>query len=195
MTSIVFNLLLTAADNTVKNPSSFTKNILMLIMGLTIIMWILMRQMRKKTIFGQQESQLSAKEKLERTRQCQTIYDGVETLMAELADLSRQVNGQLDTRIARMDLLIEEADRKIKQLQDLTSAAPAEHSDDTPIKDIFESSKSTDLDKQMDSFVTEANHEIVALADEGLAPPAIAQKLNRPIGEIELILSLVRKKR
>ena len=36
--------------------------------------------------------------------------------MARLADLSRQVNGQLDTRMAKLEKLLADADRKIENL-------------------------------------------------------------------------------
>jgi hypothetical protein len=112
-----------------------------------------------------------------------------------LADLSRQVNGQLDTRIARLDLLLVEADRKIKMLQELTGPAAAQQAKGWEVSDNGPTSVSDSQERPMDGFVSEANREIVTLADQGLTATAIAQKLGRPVGEIELILSLVRKKR
>jgi len=40
--------------------------------------------------------------------------------MAELADLSRQINGQLDTRLVQLEILLHEADDKIARLEAAT---------------------------------------------------------------------------
>lgn len=100
-------------------------------------------------------------------------------VLVELSEMARQITAQLDTRAARLESLIQDADRKIAQLQRQStspsgSALPPPAIAPTPVMD-------------------ERYQAIYDLADQGLDARQIAGKLDRPRGEIELILALREK--
>jgi len=92
----------------------------------------------------------------------------MQNLLMELAELSRQVGEQLDARAAKLEALLKQADDRIAQLQ----GQPVEEPPSPPAEN-------------------ESRYiEIYRLADAGQSSAQIAQQLNRPQGEIELILAL-----
>jgi len=104
--------------------------------------------------------------------QQRSVERQMENLLVELSEMARQLSAQLDTRSAKLESLIREADEKIAQLQGQPpQAAPAEPQ-----------APATELDTR--------HVEVYELADSGLGATQIAQKLARPAGEIELILAL-----
>jgi hypothetical protein len=135
-------------------------------------------------------------------------YDQMGELMAALADLSRQINGQIDTRLARLEILLHQADEKIDALnpqknqnigkkqsspekQPSKSEQPGQN-----IKDIatqFHQSLPPEKQTNGENLSPQAR-EILKMFNQGISKMDIAQQLGRPVGEIELILSLAGKK-
>jgi hypothetical protein len=102
----------------------------------------------------------------------------MEALLVELSDMARQISAQLDTRSAKLELLLKEADEKIARL----GREPA-----TPMT----------IGRDLPPMVPEEDSRHMAiyqLADSGLSAGQIAQRLARPNGEIELILALRSRK-
>lgn len=199
--------------------------------GIVLAAFMLMRWSQRRMMQNQNRSNLSVQDRVEKSRQGTEIYSQIGELMSQLADLSRQINGQIDTRIAKLELLIREADRTIDRLQKLPgnesnkidndNLNPAPDGIETLRKisekyhqtDIAESSETppSNLENSADSGshkkrrgtaeslpnksdILLENQQILSLSQQGLSSIEIAQKLNRPIGEIELILSLNGKK-
>lgn len=109
------------------------------------------------------------------------IYHQIYELMAELTDLSRQINGQLDTRLAKLEYLLNKADQAIVDLKGATGAsAPVRRS-------AREGPASVPAELPQ-------SREVLTMAEQGMSAVMIAQKLERPVGEIELILSLSRRR-
>jgi len=100
-------------------------------------------------------------------------------LLVELEQMARQMTAQLDTRAARLEALIREADEKIAQLQDAGNGVSA------PGRSIEASSAVL-----LPSLPDPRHAPVYELADQGLSAWQIARQLNRPNGEIELILAL-----
>jgi hypothetical protein len=104
-------------------------------------------------------------------------------LLVELSEMARQITSQLDTRAAKLEVLIKEADEKIERLKVASRNSPA---DARPV--------SPDADAH--ALVThtpevDARHaRVYALHDQGRTTAEIAHELARPRGEIELILAL-----
>jgi hypothetical protein len=107
-------------------------------------------------------------------------------LLVELSQMARQVTGQLDTRSAKLEVLMQQADQRIAELKRLSepdrpaaggdgNAAPA--ADGQPA----EPGKSAPDPRHA---------EVYALADAGRSLTEIARQLDRPQGEVELILAL-----
>jgi len=120
-------------------------------------------------------------------------------LLVELSEMARQVTAQLDTRAAKLELLIKEADEKIEALRTLTGAPQAGPA--APIQPTMRIVRDGTTERQAliqpleaapsPAPATDPRYaEIYALADEGCSAGDIASRLGRPRGEIELILAL-----
>lgn len=100
-------------------------------------------------------------------------------LLVELEQMARQMTAQLDTRAARLEALIREADVKIARLEAAGGS-------------VSETGSSAAAHGPM-SIVPPADPrhlEVYELADQGMSSRQIAQQLDRPHGEIDLILAL-----
>lgn len=94
----------------------------------------------------------------------------MENLLVELSEMARQITAQLDTRAAKLEALLKEADQKIGELGS-TSRPSLKMPERMPAEDT-------------------RHLAVYELADAGLTAGQIAQRLSRPGGEIELILAL-----
>lgn len=98
-------------------------------------------------------------------------------LLVELEQMARQMTAQIDTRAAKLEMLIREADEKIALLRGSGSG---------PVATLCAPDRPTQT-----STVPDPRHaDVYRLADQGLSPGEIARQLGRPYGEIELILAL-----
>jgi hypothetical protein len=116
-------------------------------------------------------------------------------LLVELSQMARQITGQLDQRAAKLDLLIREADEKIAELQAMTGQRKVIGERVPRDDEQQEARESGPAAARADEHGGEAQvdpryAEIYSLADEGQGAAAIAQRLGRPSGEVELILAL-----
>lgn len=112
--------------------------------------------------------------------QQRSVERQMQNLLVELSEMARQVTAGLDTRAAKLDALIREADEKIAALSALTSAVPIDKS--VPLEAAPPPACAYEPDPR--------HVEVYTLADQGQSPSQIAGQLNRPNGEIELILAL-----
>jgi hypothetical protein len=92
----------------------------------------------------------------------------METLLVELSEMARQITGQLDTRAAKLAELIRQADEAIAKFD-----APALRQN-----------------ARVETEEDQRHAAVYQLADSGMDSGQIAQRLDRPNGEIELILAL-----
>jgi type II secretory pathway pseudopilin PulG len=130
-------------------------------------------------------------------------------LMVEMLETARQMTAQLDTRATKLDLLIRQADQRLEALKSAGIAAPGTASvASAPSRTDSEAHTSTDANERPDApavsppgttpLPTETppdprHAEIYAMADLGRSPHDIARSLDRPNGEVELILALRRR--
>jgi hypothetical protein len=117
----------------------------------------------------------------------------MESLLVGLSDMARQISSQLDTRAAKLEALIREADDKLEQLRDAQQhttppPAPVPLHPQLPPRAVVE--ERPPLRLTVPESVDPRHAEVYRLADAGLPAVQIAQRLNRPAGEIELILAL-----
>ena len=130
--------------------------------------------------------------------QQRAVERDMSNLLVELSEMARQMTAQLDTRAAKLELLLKEADERIALLR--TRGASTGYNGDDPRADssaqngsdgvIMEASAPAEARPEQK---TDPRHApVYDLADEGLSPPEIARHLGRPSGEIELILALRR---
>ncbi len=187
------------------------------IVGIVLLSFFMVRAAMRRVARSRQRSQLPLQERLAESRQkVHASYDQMNELMAALADLSRQINGQIDTRLAKLETLLHQADQTIKQLGELVGGEDNTGRDsqissvdaigDT-IQDISGEFHSANADSQPQANeagpqesprgaaqLTAKEKQVLEMVKKGLNTIAIARKLNQPVGEIELILSLAAKK-
>jgi hypothetical protein len=130
------------------------------------------------------------------------VESEMSNLLVELSEMARQMTAQLDTRAAKLELLLKEADEKILLLRAARGgglgSGPVPSADD-------DSEAAASAAAALEGVIREArapshaampepleprHARVYDLADEGHSPQEIARQLERPSGEIELILAL-----
>ena len=153
----------------ITHPEPFQKWAL-IIAGILTVIYVVMRPMRKRKdplIHGPSLSLAGQRE----------VEKQMTELVVELEKMARQMTSQLDTRAAKLELLIREADEKIAALRS-TDASPPPMIRVEPAQ-------------IRQALLPDNRHtDVYELADQGKTPRQIAQHLSRPYGEIELILAL-----
>jgi hypothetical protein len=162
------------------------------------ILYLLMRPRKRKNSMAMPSFPLARQREVE---------DQMSNLLVELSNMARQITAQLDTRAAKLELLIKEADEKLAALHNAnrfiasvtTENASPDHSRDIdspelaalsdtrpPVEPIVDPAAASRAPMPIDS----RHGDVYSLADEGRSAPEIARLLARPAGEIELILAL-----
>ncbi len=162
------------------------------LMACAIVLLTIAVHRRRREGFGNLPKNLPRKDRSDDLAARQAIKDDMQALLVELQDLSRKINAQIDTRFAKLEAAIADADRRIEVLQRLSRAARGE-----PVVDVTIGEESPDRPAADPSPTSAApahppiRHAVVYdLADTGKSPVEIAQALGRTPGEIELILAL-----
>ena len=138
--------------------------------ALTILFVVFRPSLRKKDPLAQSTPRLSM-------AQQRSVEREMSNLLVELSDMARQISGQLDTRSARLETLMQEADKKIAELKRLQS--------------IHHQPEIKPLEPKPAPAPSDARYSaIYSLADAGHSAQEIAHQLDRPRGEVELILAL-----
>ncbi len=208
---VTFSIFLAQADTASKSDDGFTDIIIIWTFAIIILAWFMVRSTLKRVKMSQIKDQASVNERVARQMpkgESNIIQSQISELMAELANLSRQINGQIDTRVAKLEILLKDAEKTIDRLENQlnNTSSNSRGSDKFRRKSNSENvnnsqAKPWDLQQNNLPQMQPANHisndkqtqEILNLANQGKSAVHIAQKLDRPIGEIELILSLNKK--
>jgi hypothetical protein len=101
----------------------------------------------------------------------------MQRLVLDLEALSRRMGGELDAKAAKLEALIEQANDAADRLERQKRSVP-----DVPLP------PAVPADGGLAGL--DSHSEIYRLADAGEAADAIARKVDRPRGEVELILAL-----
>jgi hypothetical protein len=160
-----------------KPPDSFQWTIIGVMVVGTLYVAVIRPFLRKK------KDPLARSPSSARLAQERSVERQMQNLLVELSEMARQISAQLDTRTAKLELLIREADEKIAALKGLSGVQLEPRAEAAPEIDPLERATSAPA-------VDPRHAEIYALADQGRGALEIAQKLGRPNGEVELILAL-----
>lgn len=139
---------------------------------------------RKRTA----SSRDSARDHVDRARQKQGVRNELEALMVDINRMARDLGGQLDAKIIRIEKANQEADERIAQLQALRQELSQPLNDPSAM-----GSSPADQLVTPQADATQADpltKQVYALADQGKGPQDIAQQLDEHVGKIELILAL-----
>src|SRR5689334_19506265 len=162
-----------------KPPDSFQWSIIGVMVVATLYVAIIRPFLKKK-----KKDPLSRSPSSARLAQERSVERQMQNLLVELSDMARQISAQLDTRTAKLELLIREADEKIAALQAAGGVLPTQSSTEPAAE------TSLLVSTPPEAPIDPRHAEIYALADQGRRPTEIAQQLGRPSGEVELILAL-----
>jgi hypothetical protein len=117
-----------------------------------------------------------------------SVQRDMQSLIHELSEMSRRVGTQLDARAARLERLIQDADERLARLG---SAQRASGDQQHGSSGHHGNGDSISESLHRDVPAIDPRHEqVYALQDQGLSPHQIADRLNRPEGEVELIVAL-----
>jgi hypothetical protein len=154
------------------------------VLGLAYL-WLRQSRKRKDPLEKAPFSSLSQQRAVERQMQ---------SLLVEMAEMVRQMTAAIDTRAARLNLLIEEADRRIAELQRLGVTGPTRPDAANAATPRLAGSADPPADlagiEALSDGPDPRHADIYALAADGLPAHEIARRLSRPRGEVELILAL-----
>lgn len=152
------------------------------------------------------------REQLARLRDQTRVQGSMEDLIIQLEEVSRRVNAQVDTKFAKLEAVVRDADQRIARLEKLLGRpASASSAGPEPPGERFEAGLAPAPPKPPAPEVappptvdgaassesgafpetrTERRQRIYELADKGTTPMTIADLLQMPLGEVELILNL-----
>jgi hypothetical protein len=165
---------------------------------LTILYVAVIRPMRKGRRKDPLETMSQPARQATTLAQQRAIERDMAAVLVEYEEMIRRMTAQLDTRATKLQLLMEEADAKLLQLKEASGGlrGPGQRQASVASEATFSeppSDAGPPANGEAASPSEEAGGayaEVYHLADRGQSPRQIAQKLNRPDGEIELILAL-----
>lgn len=119
-----------------------------------------------------------------------TVERDMQNLLVEYEQMIRNMTAGLDTRAAKLELLIREADEKLAALKAATAsgAGTGATTETLPTQSARRDAPAAPVPAPPGP---DPRHvEIYDLSDQGLSAKDVARKLGRPSGEVELILAL-----
>ncbi len=167
----------------------------------------------------------AAREQLARLRDQREVQAALDDLLVQLEEVSRRVAAQVETRYAKLECVIRDADQRIARLEALSRAAPpapppvaeprraAAPADETAFQPGLAAAAvaapvaspapvaprapapASPADGAPAAPRSERFRRIYEMADAGTSALAIADALQVPLGEVELILGLRRLKK
>jgi hypothetical protein len=150
-----------------------------------IVIYVLMRPRNKK------EPLLPPRFPLVKQR---AVEEQMNTLLVELSQMARQITSQLDPRAMKLEMLIKDADERLAALQTAKNLGNAAshvtsdiHTSDAEVAALHSPVRPT---ASPIVSVDPRHQEVYTMADEGRSPSEIAKIVQRPAGEVELILAL-----
>lgn len=165
--------LTTLADSPI-NPQTA------LLIGIVLIIGTLfIARSRSRRRDSSVDGRAGAQARMHNSRLASQAREDIDELMIRLEELSREICGQIDTRFAKLEHAITEADAKLAALRAATGTAVTMATPQTTVPDVS-------LDPK--------HAEICRRAQSGQPNLTIAREMDMPIGEVELILSLARSR-
>jgi hypothetical protein len=156
--------------------------LILVIVGVSALLLITTRRRIRQ---GQNSPKAYAREQISRMRSEQSLMEDFGELMAELEQFSRQMHARLDTKFAKLDAVVRDADQRIDRLERLLHRAQGEPTLDVTVDEPQAGATSTPTPED-----DPRRQAIFRLADAGLTPVQIAQETGQSVGEVELILAL-----
>ncbi len=159
--------------------------IILFIMAIVALTMLMLATRRRIVDSGRRPGGDSVRERYRGLQKEAEAKHDVEQVMLELEKLSRQIHGRIDTKLARLETLIRDADQRIERLSRLAGAPSGE----SRLEITLDREEPQPIPKTGE--VGEDWHAAVyRAADGGMTAVQIAQKVGRTTGEVELLLAL-----
>ena len=91
--------------------------------GVLVLAYVMLRGSKARLARMRAENLLSPQEQRNASRQADVVHDQLDHLMLQLEELARMTNAQIETRFAKLEILLADADKKIAQLEALIASA------------------------------------------------------------------------
>lgn len=157
--------------------SSHTVPTFLIGFGTILLLFTIMRMLNRVRKRAQTPRE-DPRETIARHRaQAHAAREPLESVMAEANELALRLAKALDSKAARLEILIEQADERIARL----AADPHPSSPIPPGEQLHGVQSARSLERQ-----------VLELADKGCDCEQIARRTGRSVGEVELILALRR---
>ncbi len=162
---------------------------LLFILGIVIVTFTMLRSVRKKLREPRNEPHAYTKELYQRIKEEKSAAKEVNTVMLELEQLARHINGQIDTRFAKLETAIRDADQRIDRLGRLLRETRGEQTLNYTVDDrnVPKQPSPSSLEK---TTVEPSHKHVIELSQKQYNTLEIAQKTDKTVGEVELILAL-----
>lgn len=157
--------------------------LILLILGISALMLISTRRRLRKTA---NSPKAYTREQRARLRDEQSLVQEMEEVMARLEEVSSEMQARIDTRFAKLESVLRDADQRIDRLERLLRRCEGRPTIDLTINE----SADPPGEPGEDSADDPRRRQIYDLADAGSTPLQIAEQTGQSTGEVELILAL-----
>jgi len=160
---------------------------LIILAGALLCLTLVMRSTFRRARSSRQQPRSTARQVYAALQSKSETRSDVEKVMLELDQLARRIHGQIDTKFAKLEAVIRDADERIDRLSRMTREVDGKATVDVTVDDqVSPTSGNQDSDSR--------HAAIFGLADRGMPPVEIAEEVGLTTGEVELILALRRVK-
>lgn len=180
--AVIAASLLTGSTNTWFTGSQAL--VLVAVVGITVLMLI---SARRKIRESRNTPRTYARDLYARLKEEKAAVSDVQEVMLELEQLARQIHGQIDTKFAKLETVIRDADQRIETLSRMVRKADGDQTIDVTIDD---RSRPAEVEAPPIEDGRSQHAEVYRLADAAMGPVQIAQETGKTVGEVELILAL-----
>ncbi len=163
-----------------------TVQLLMLVLGVAGLAFLLLST-RRRMVNVKREPTETPREQFARLGGLSRTTREVERVMEELDSLSRQIHGRIDTKLARLEKLLRDADQRIALLSKSGDTSPERGSrlevlldQEEPLDRVSGDENPGDATQQTVLRLAEANRSVLE----------IARHVGKTPGEVELMLAL-----
>ncbi|MGP1272507.1 MAG: hypothetical protein ACTS22_04170 [Phycisphaerales bacterium] len=157
----------------------------MMTAAVVLLIVVVLGKTRKRAVQRSAEPQLAPAERIAAIRAKAEAEGGAEGRTAQVAQRVRELTAVLDTRIEHLDILIAQADERIRRLEELEATASLP-------EDLARGDRASSASRPSPPGAVAGKEAIYELADQGLTPGEIAARLGQHAGKVELILALRR---
>lgn len=186
MDAIIFPRVDALAGLLADSPAGLSNNqvvLILLILGTTALMLISTRRRLRKAA---NSPKAYTREQRTRLRDEESLVQEMEEVMARLEDVASDVQARIDTRFAKLESVLGDADERIDRLERLLRRCQGQPAIDLTVSETADPPGEPD-----DDGADGARHRLIYdLADAGRTPVQIAQQTDQSTGEVELILAL-----